>query len=251
MPEIFPSLKRGREPDFHPVLSKSANPSLRLGLGNKSSNTRSMGHVWSSRVQTSRHEDEDEEMTDAPPILTNNYIHNSLPRPTTSQSPIALQKPLSRFRSAFSGPTTSSEQRPNMFMAYTISEDVSGDHMNRMLSRIMEPKRRSVAVRLRIAGLQSRRSQQRLLPASMPVAEPTVVDNSAQTQETGVGVDNSAQTLIPKSSGRGADFLTEEQVSEFKEAFSLFDSDGDGIISARELGTVMRSLGQNLSDTEL
>ncbi|KAI0016713.1 hypothetical protein F4780DRAFT_664328 [Xylariomycetidae sp. FL0641] len=46
-----------------------------------------------------------------------------------------------------------------------------------------------------------------------------------------------------------ADSLTEEQVSEFKEAFSLFD--GDGQITTKELGTVMRSLGQNPSESEL
>ncbi|CAG9942152.1 unnamed protein product [Clonostachys rosea f. rosea IK726] len=48
-----------------------------------------------------------------------------------------------------------------------------------------------------------------------------------------------------------ADSLTEEQVSEFKEAFSLFDKDGDGEITTKELGTVMRSLGQNPSESEL
>lgn len=41
-----------------------------------------------------------------------------------------------------------------------------------------------------------------------------------------------------------ADQLTEEQIAEFKEAFSLFDRDGDGTITTKELGTVMRSLGQ-------
>uniref|UniRef100_A0A3B3YEB5 EF-hand domain-containing protein n=1 Tax=Poecilia mexicana TaxID=48701 RepID=A0A3B3YEB5_9TELE len=41
-----------------------------------------------------------------------------------------------------------------------------------------------------------------------------------------------------------ADQLTEEQIAEFKEAFSLFDKDGDGTITTKELGTVMRSLGQ-------
>ena len=40
------------------------------------------------------------------------------------------------------------------------------------------------------------------------------------------------------------DQLTEEQIAEFKEAFSLFDRDGDGTITTKELGTVMRSLGQ-------
>lgn len=47
------------------------------------------------------------------------------------------------------------------------------------------------------------------------------------------------------------DNLTEEQIAEFKEAFQIFDKDGDGSITTKELGTVMRSLGQNPSDEEV
>ena len=39
--------------------------------------------------------------------------------------------------------------------------------------------------------------------------------------------------------------------SEFKEAFDLFDKDGDGCITTKELGVVMRSLGQNPTEPEL
>jgi len=45
--------------------------------------------------------------------------------------------------------------------------------------------------------------------------------------------------------------LTEEQIAEFKEAFQIFDKDGDGSITTKELGTVMRSLGQIPSEETL
>ena len=40
-------------------------------------------------------------------------------------------------------------------------------------------------------------------------------------------------------------------LSEIKEAFALFDKDGDGKITTKELGSVMRSLGQNPTEEEL
>ncbi len=47
------------------------------------------------------------------------------------------------------------------------------------------------------------------------------------------------------------DNLTDEQIIEFREAFQAFDKDGNGSITTKELGTVMRSLGQNLSEIEI
>ncbi|XP_043836643.1 calmodulin-A-like [Dromiciops gliroides] len=47
------------------------------------------------------------------------------------------------------------------------------------------------------------------------------------------------------------DQLTKEQIAEFKEAFSLFDKDGNGTIITKELGTVMQSLSQNLIEAKL
>lgn len=41
------------------------------------------------------------------------------------------------------------------------------------------------------------------------------------------------------------------QEKEYKEAFALFDSDGDGTITTKELGVVMRSLGQTPTEAEL
>ncbi|KAL3874261.1 hypothetical protein ACJMK2_037301 [Sinanodonta woodiana] len=37
----------------------------------------------------------------------------------------------------------------------------------------------------------------------------------------------------------------------FKDAFNVFDKDGDGTITTKELGTVMKSLGLNPTDDEL
>lgn len=45
--------------------------------------------------------------------------------------------------------------------------------------------------------------------------------------------------------------LNQDQINFIKEAFSLFDKDNDGYIASKELGTVMRSLGQNPSQAEL
>jgi len=45
--------------------------------------------------------------------------------------------------------------------------------------------------------------------------------------------------------------LSPERIADFKEAFSLFDRDNDGSITAKELGTVMRSLGQNPTQSEI
>ena len=45
--------------------------------------------------------------------------------------------------------------------------------------------------------------------------------------------------------------LTTEQQAEMREAFALFDKNGDGTITVQELGTVMRQLAQNPSNEEL
>lgn len=45
--------------------------------------------------------------------------------------------------------------------------------------------------------------------------------------------------------------LTEVQIQEFKEAFALFDRDGDALLTASELGVVMRALGLTPTEADL
>ncbi|XP_037703771.1 calmodulin-like [Choloepus didactylus] len=48
-----------------------------------------------------------------------------------------------------------------------------------------------------------------------------------------------------------AEKLTEEQVAEFKKAFSAVDRNGDDTIDTKELGAVFKTLGYHLSEAEL
>ena len=45
--------------------------------------------------------------------------------------------------------------------------------------------------------------------------------------------------------------LTDDQIEELNEAFAMFDRAGKGVITTKELGTVMRALGQDPTEAEL
>ena len=47
------------------------------------------------------------------------------------------------------------------------------------------------------------------------------------------------------------DDIPEDRRKEYKDAFEMFDKDKDGAITAKELGIMMRSLGQNPTDEEV
>jgi len=84
------------------------------------------------------------------------------------------------------------------------------------------------------------------------MAASTAVTNEVQ-QPRPPSRNNSSKQIAPASpsTGGSAKEFSEEQLAEFREAFALFDKDGDGRITAVELGTVMRSLGQNPTEADL
>ena len=81
-----------------------------------------------------------------------------------------------------------------------------------------------------------------------------IAGSSRQTQLQSAGNRLLDASQVSRSRPKFKGSLTdkkEELIAEFKEAFSLFDKDGDGTITTDELGTVMRSLGKNPSEAEL
>lgn len=57
--------------------------------------------------------------------------------------------------------------------------------------------------------------------------------------------------VIPIRPPKFAKKLTKQELGEFQECFQMFDKDGDGTIDTKELGAVMRSLGQYPDEEEI
>merc|ERR1712224_984001 len=60
-----------------------------------------------------------------------------------------------------------------------------------------------------------------------------------------------SRTNMGRKSAKKKGGLTEEQLDEIREAFSLFDSDASGAIDVRELKAAMRALGFEIKNEEL
>ena len=45
--------------------------------------------------------------------------------------------------------------------------------------------------------------------------------------------------------------ISDDMINEFKEVFNIFDKDKDGYITAKELGDLIRNLGQNPTEAEI
>jgi len=61
----------------------------------------------------------------------------------------------------------------------------------------------------------------------------------------------SSKNIVPINNPEDAEkLLTDDQISEFKQAFDLFKEE-NGLIKSGDLGILMRSLGQTVSDEEI
>jgi len=65
------------------------------------------------------------------------------------------------------------------------------------------------------------------------------------------GLSNKASVVPKKQRGEEIAGLTEGTIDDLREAFGLFDKDGDGTITVKELSMVMHSLGQTPKEEEL
>ena len=85
-----------------------------------------------------------------------------------------------------------------------------------------------------------------------PITNTPCTETTSQTQTTSTMAKHSPTKINNQMQAKTIrDQFSDEQLAEFQEAFALFDKDGDGRITSQELGTVMRSLGQNPTEAEL
>ncbi|CAD7936128.1 unnamed protein product [Amoebophrya sp. A120] len=64
-------------------------------------------------------------------------------------------------------------------------------------------------------------------------------------------VQDEARTLRRVGSKKIEGELTEEQIADYKEAFSFFDRDGDGVIHKSDVDTVIKEVGDRTSEGEM
>ncbi|KAF4656346.1 apoptosis-inducing factor [Perkinsus chesapeaki] len=57
--------------------------------------------------------------------------------------------------------------------------------------------------------------------------------------------------MSSESLNLGGGLLTDEQIDEFKEAFDMFDKDGEGTIGPDEFTSMMKTLGLELTEKEV
>merc|ERR1711865_4255 len=80
--------------------------------------------------------------------------------------------------------------------------------------------------------------------------KPALVKAKQRTESKNRDASNMLNNLHDQQQN-GVQKLTTEQIAEFREAFHIFDVDGNGTVTTEELGEVMESLGHHMSEAEL
>ncbi|KAJ3406900.1 hypothetical protein HDV05_005696, partial [Chytridiales sp. JEL 0842] len=83
--------------------------------------------------------------------------------------------------------------------------------------------------------------------SSTPAAAPTGTLSSSTAPSTSKQRDEDPKAVAPSSKSK----LTPEQIEYYKEAYTIFDHDSNGVIDMTELSEVMQSLGINPTEEEL
>jgi calmodulin len=82
-----------------------------------------------------------------------------------------------------------------------------------------------------------------------------MVKNADKSEKTYLAVKINQKVKIRLSFAMAEDeaapVLTPEQIAEFRDVFNIFDKDGDGRVTVKELGTIMRALGHHPAAAEL
>ncbi|XP_035680773.1 calmodulin-A-like isoform X2 [Branchiostoma floridae] len=96
--------------------------------------------------------------------------------------------------------------------------------------------------KIRPALVRPRTRTQQLVTSTFPIA---------RTQQTFQRVDLKTAGSKSISGHKMSDILSEEQIAELMQVFSLFDKDGSGCITTKELEDVIRTLGRDLTFPEI
>ncbi|XP_011868132.1 PREDICTED: probable calcium-binding protein CML11, partial [Vollenhovia emeryi] len=134
--------------------------------------------------------------------------------------------------------TTSALPMQPIYVSAGSCSAADGPNLQRRRLRQQEPQELSLT---RPADTAASSSSVRDEPVRTPLSANVLLSLPASPKRSSASHSSSSKTPA----------ISKSQMKEFREAFRLFDKDGDGTITKEELGRVMRSLGQFARAEEL